>query len=88
MTFLQRRGWAMTPCARWPDGWLFEMSGPTHEGISWQNLPRERQLRLLVLIGTLVRQQLAVLSTREASDEHSPAGDGSVAHGQDPGLAP
>ncbi len=34
------------------------MSGPRREGVGWQDLPRERQRRLVVLIGKLIRQSL------------------------------
>ena len=78
----------MRPCARWPGGWLFEMSGPRQEGIRWQDLPRERQRRLLVLIGALVRQRLAAPSQVEAADERDPARDSPDADGQGPGPPP
>jgi hypothetical protein len=82
----------MRPCARWPGGWLFQMSDPRQEGISWQDLPRERRRRLLVLIGLLIglliRQRLAAPSLREASDERDPATNGSAADRQGPGPPP
>ena len=37
------------------------MKGPRQEGIGWQDLPRERQRRLVVLIGKLIRQRLAAV---------------------------
>jgi len=59
------------------------MSGPRQEGIGWEDLPRERQRRLAVLIGNLVRQRLSVKpGAAEASDERDPAGSrDTVAHG-------
>jgi hypothetical protein len=78
----------MRPYARWPGGWLFGMSGPRQEGISWQDLPRERRRRLLVLIGLLIRQRLAAPSLMEASDERDPARAGLAADGQGPGPPP
>ena len=51
------------------------MSGRRQEGIGWQDLPRERQRRLVVLIGKLVRQRLAAAPPcdMEAADERDPA---------------
>jgi hypothetical protein len=65
------------------------MSGPTQEGISWQDLPRERQRRVAVLIGKLVRRRLATASDdAETSDERDPAWSRPAAHGQDPNSPP
>jgi hypothetical protein len=64
------------------------MGDPRQVGIRWQDLARERQRRLVVLIGKLIRQRLAALpGDAEASDERDPAECRPVAHGQDPGPA-
>jgi hypothetical protein len=64
------------------------MSGPRREEISWRDLPRERQRRLLVLVGKLVRQRLAATPEVERSYEREPAERHPAAYGQDPGPAP
>ena len=46
------------------------MSDPRREAISWKDLPRERQRWLVVLIGKLIRQRLAVPpNAAEAANE-------------------
>jgi hypothetical protein len=60
-------------------------------GIWWQNLPRERQRRLVVLIGKLIRQRLTAPppADAEAADERDPAEcRPAAALGQDPDPAP
>ena len=65
------------------------MDGPRQQaGIRWQDLPRERQRRLTVLVGKLVRQRLAATPEAETTHEREPAERRSAAHGQDPGPAP
>jgi len=67
------------------------MKGPRQEGIGWQDLPRERQRRLVVLIGKLIRQRLAAVppGASEAADERDPAEcRPAAALGQDPDPTP
>ena len=49
------------------------MSGPRREEISWRDLPRERQRRLLMLVGKLVRQHFATTPEAETAHEREPA---------------
>jgi hypothetical protein len=56
--------------------------------IRWQDLPRERQRRLTVLVGQLVRQRLRAVIDPENGHEHDDAKRRLAAHGQDPGPAP
>jgi hypothetical protein len=64
------------------------MSSPRQRKIRWQDLPRERQRRLTVLVGKLVHQRLATLSEPEKGHERDDAKRSLAAHGQDPGPAP
>ena len=49
------------------------MSDPRREAVGWKDLPRERQRRLVVLIGKLIRQRLAApLNAAETADEPDP----------------
>jgi hypothetical protein len=56
--------------------------------IRWQDLPRERQRRLTVLVGKLVRQRLAAVTDPEKAHERNDVAGCPAAHGQDPGPAP
>jgi hypothetical protein len=64
------------------------MGRPRQREIRWQDLPRERQRRLSVLVGKLVRQRLAALIDPENSHERNDDERCPAAHGQDPGPAP
>ena len=64
------------------------MSSSRQREIRWQELPRERQRRLTVLVGKLVRQRLAAVIDPENGDERDDAERCPAAHGQDPGSAP
>jgi hypothetical protein len=66
------------------------MIAPRQEGVGWQDLPRERQRRLVVLISKLIRQRLAASAPddAEAADERDPAECRPAAHGQDPDPPP
>jgi hypothetical protein len=67
------------------------MEGPRQEGIGWRDLPRERQRRLVVLVGKLIRQRLtaAAPADAEAADERDPAEcRPAAAPGQDPDPTP
>ena len=54
----------------------------------WQDLPRERQRRLTVLVGQLVHQRLTAVIDLENGHEHDDARRRPAAHGQDPGPTP
>jgi hypothetical protein len=56
--------------------------------IRWQDLPRERQRRLTVLVGKLVRQRLAAVIDPEKAHERNDVAGCPAAHGQDPSPAP
>jgi hypothetical protein len=64
------------------------MGGLRQREIRWQDLPRERQRRLTVLVGKLVRQRLAAEINPEKGHERDDAKRCPAAHGQDPGPAP
>jgi hypothetical protein len=64
----------MRPYGPWPDGWRVVVRKPKREQeIRWQDLPREQQRRLVVLIGRLVRQYLAAVPSTETNDERDDA---------------
>jgi len=56
--------------------------------IRWQDLPRERQRRLTMLVGKLVRQRLAAVIDPENGHERNDGERCPAADGQDPGPAP
>ena len=56
--------------------------------MQWQDLPRERQRRLTVLVSKLVRQRLRAVIDPEIGHEHDDAKRRLAAHGQDPGPTP
>jgi hypothetical protein len=56
--------------------------------MQWRDLPRERQRRLTVLVGKLVRQRLAAVIDPEKGHERDDAERCPAAHGQDPGPTP
>jgi hypothetical protein len=65
------------------------VNNPRREAVDWDDLPRERQRRLVVLIGKLIRQRLAASpSAAEAADEPDPAEYRASSAGQDPAPPP
>jgi hypothetical protein len=64
------------------------MGGLRQREIRWQDLPRERQRRLTMLVGKLVRQRLTAVIDPENGHERDDAKRRLAAHGQDPGPAP